>query len=101
MWRWTTATRRPEPSGPAIARSRHRRVRVWAVPPQKRGEPPAEVEIDSGVASHSSGKRANFAELAHIAEKMPIPDGVLPKDRGAYRVLGRGGRPRVDTPSKT
>src|SRR5207253_3965217 len=48
----------------------------------------------------SSGKRANFAELAHIAEKMPIPDGVQPKDPSAYRVLGREGRLRVDTPGK-
>src|SRR5205085_1590610 len=49
---------------------------------------------------HSSGKRANFAELAAIAETMPIPDGVQPKDRSAYRVLGREGRLRVDTPGK-
>ncbi len=31
---------------------------------------------------------------------MPIPDGVQPKDRSAYRVLGREGRLRVDTPGK-
>jgi len=76
------------------------RARLVGAASETWGVPPAEVEIDSGVVSHSSGKRANFAELAHIAEKMPIPDGVQPKDRSAYRVLGREGRLRVDTPGK-
>src|ERR1700716_3975496 len=86
------------------ARYRHvaaqARARLLAAASETWGVPPAEVEVDSGVVSHSSGKRANFAELAHIAEKMPIPDGVLPKDQSAYRVLGREGRLRVDTPGK-
>src|SRR5882762_6898298 len=76
------------------------RARLVGAASETWGVPPAEVEIDSGVVSHSSGKRANFAELGQIAEKMPIPDGVQPKDPSAYRVLGREGRLRVDTPGK-
>src|SRR5256712_4709510 len=76
------------------------RARLVAAASETWGIPPAEVEIDSGVVSHSSGKRANFAELRQIADKMPIPDGVQPKDRSAYRVLGREGRLRVDTAAK-
>src|SRR5260370_24586771 len=76
------------------------RARLVAAASETWGVPPAEVEIDSGVVSHSSGKRADFAELGQIAEKMPIPDGVQPKDPSIYRVLGREGRLRVDTPGK-
>ncbi len=76
------------------------RARLVGAASETWGVSPAEVEIDSGVVSHSSGKRANFAELGQIAEKMPIPDGVQPKDRGAYRVIGREGRLRLDTPGK-
>src|SRR3989440_10837747 len=65
------------------------RARLVGAASETWGVPPAEVEIDSGVVSHCSGKRANFAELGQIAEKMPIPDGVQPKGPGAYRVLGR------------
>src|SRR5258707_1179795 len=61
------------------------RARLVAAASETWGVPPAEVEIDSGVVSHSSGKRAKFAELGQIAEKMPLPDGVQPKDPSAYR----------------
>src|SRR5256885_10894362 len=76
------------------------RARLLAVASETWGVPPAEVAIESGVVSHSSGKRAMFADLAAIAETMSIPDGVQPKDPSAYRVLGREGRLRVDTPGK-
>ena len=76
------------------------RARLVAAASETWGVPPAEVAIESGVVSHASGKRAMFADLAAIAEMMPIPDGVQPKDRSAYRVLGREGRLRVDTPGK-
>jgi isoquinoline 1-oxidoreductase beta subunit len=64
------------------------RARLVAAASETWGAPPAEVEIESSVISHTSGKRATFADLAPIAEKMPIPDGVQPKDRSAYRVIG-------------
>src|SRR5438105_5587662 len=76
------------------------RARLVAAASETWGVPPAEVAIESGVVSHASGKRAVFADLAPIAETMSIPDGVQPKDRSAYRVLGREGRLRVDTPGK-
>jgi isoquinoline 1-oxidoreductase subunit beta len=76
------------------------RARLIAAASETWGVPPAEVEIDSGVVSHSSGKPAMFADLAPISDKMPIPDGVQPKDRGEYRVIGREGRLRVDTAAK-
>ena len=76
------------------------RARLVAAASETWGVPPAEVEIESGVISHTSGKRATFADLAPIAEKMPIPDGVQPKDRSAYRVIGAEGRLRVDTAAK-
>jgi hypothetical protein len=41
-----------------------------------------------------------FADLAAIAEKMPIASDVQPKEPSAYRVLGCEGRLRVDTPGK-
>ena len=79
----------------ALARSRlvAAAAETWGVPLQ-------EVEIQASVLSHSSGKRARFADLAPIAERMPISDGVQPKDRSAYRTLGREGRLRLDTPGK-
>src|SRR6266566_3131747 len=76
------------------------RARLVAVASETWGVPPAEVAIESGVVSHTSGKRAMFAQLAAIAEKMPIASDVQPKDPSAYRVLGREGRLRVDTPGK-
>ena len=76
------------------------RARLVAAASETWGVPPTEVEIDSGLISHSSGKRSTFAALATIAETMPIPDGVQPKDGSAYRVIGREGRLRVDTAAK-
>ena len=92
---------RRERSGPATARSRLRHARDSSRPPPKRwGVPPLEVGVDSGVVSHSSGKRATFGELAAVAETMPIPDDVQPKDPSAYKLIGHKGRLRVDTPGK-
>src|SRR6266568_3137122 len=76
------------------------RARLVAAASETWGVPPTEVEIVSGLVSHSSGKRVMFADLAPIAETMSIPDGVQPKDGSAYRVIGREGRLRVDTAAK-
>src|SRR3989442_8228047 len=53
------------------------RARLVAAASETWGVPPTEVEIVSGLVSHSSGKRAMFADLAPIADKTPIPDGGL------------------------
>jgi isoquinoline 1-oxidoreductase beta subunit len=65
----------------------------WQVPPQ-------EIEVESGVVRHPSGREAAFAELAERAEQIPVPDGVEPKPKSAYRLIGREGRLRVDAPDK-
>ena len=76
------------------------RARLVAAAAESWGVPTVEIRVDSSVISHPGGTRATFGELAAMAEKMPIPDGVQPKDPSAYRVLGREGRLRVDTPGK-
>jgi isoquinoline 1-oxidoreductase beta subunit len=62
--------------------------------------PPTEVEIERGVLRHPSGRQATFAELAARAEQLPVRDGVRPKERAQYRLIGREGRLRVDTAAK-
>jgi isoquinoline 1-oxidoreductase beta subunit len=62
--------------------------------------PPSEVEVERGVLRHPTGKEATFAGLAAPAEQLPVPDGVQPKDRPQYRLIGREGRLRVDTAAK-
>ena len=62
--------------------------------------PPTEVEVERGVLRHPDGKQATFAELAARAERLPVPDGVQPKDPSQYRLIGREGRVRVDTAAK-
>ena len=47
---------------------------LWQVPAD-------EIEVDSGVIRHASGRRATFGELAARAEQLPVPEGVEPKDR--------------------
>src|SRR5260370_36413131 len=50
--------------------------------------------------SHRGGKRAGFGDLAVRAAQLPVPDGVQPKDPGQYKLIGREGRLRVDSPGK-
>jgi len=76
------------------------RARLVVAASETWGVPPPEVQVERGVLSHASGKRATFAGLAAIAETMPIPGGVQPKDQSAYRVIGGEGRLRLDTPGK-
>jgi isoquinoline 1-oxidoreductase subunit beta len=62
--------------------------------------PTEEVDIESGIVRHPSGKRAGFGELAARAGHLPVPDDVRPKDPGQYKLIGREGRLRVDAPGK-
>ena len=62
--------------------------------------PLAEVEVDRGVLSHASGKRASFGELAARAEQLPVPEDVRLKDPADFKLIGHEGRLRVDAPGK-
>ena len=59
-----------------------------------------EVEVENGVVRHASGRQAAFAELAARAERLPVPDGVEPKNPVDFRLIGRDGRLRVDAVPK-
>jgi isoquinoline 1-oxidoreductase subunit beta len=76
------------------------RARLVAAAAQAWQVPAGEIASESSVLSHPSGKRATFGELAARAEQLPVPDGVAPKDRSAYKLIGQEGRLRVDAPSK-
>jgi isoquinoline 1-oxidoreductase beta subunit len=62
--------------------------------------PLAEVEVDRGVLSHASGKRASFGELAVRADQLPVPEDVRLKDPSEFKLIGHEGRLRVDAPGK-
>ena len=76
------------------------RARLVAAAAEAWGVPAEEVEISSGVVSHRGGKQAGFGVLAARAAQLPVPDGVQPKDPGRYKLIGREGRLRVDSPGK-
>ena len=61
---------------------------------------PDEVEFERGVVRHASGREATFGQLAARAEQLPVPDGVQPKDRSEYKLIGGEGRLRVDSVPK-
>jgi isoquinoline 1-oxidoreductase subunit beta len=66
---------------------------AWQVPAE-------EVEVDRGVLSHASGRRASFGELAARAERLPVPEDVRLKDPSEFNLIGHEGRLRVDSPDK-
>jgi isoquinoline 1-oxidoreductase subunit beta len=66
---------------------------LWAVPA-------VELEFERGVVRHASSREATFAQLAARAERLPVPDGVQPKEPSDYRLIGEEGRLRVDAVPK-
>jgi len=60
----------------------------------------SEITIESSVLSHPSGLGGRFTEFAERARRLPVPDGVEPKDATEYRLFGRDDLLRVDTPAK-
>ena len=76
------------------------RARLAAAAAEAWQVPAEELEISSGVVSHRGGKSAGFGDLAVRAARLPVPDGVQPKDPGQYKLIGREGRLRVDAPGK-
>jgi isoquinoline 1-oxidoreductase beta subunit len=76
------------------------RARLIAAAAEAWQVPPTEIQTASSVLSHHSGRRATYGELAVRAEQLPAADGVEPKDRAAYKLIGQEGRLRVDAPAK-
>ena len=76
------------------------RARLVAAAAEAWRVPAAEIDISTGTLSHPSGKRAGLGEFAVRAGQLPVPDDVRPKDPGQYKLIGREGRLRVDTPGK-
>jgi isoquinoline 1-oxidoreductase subunit beta len=76
------------------------RARLAAAAAEAWQVPAEEVEIESGILRHPSGKRAGFGEFAARAAQLPVPDDVRPKEPGQYNLIGREGRLRVDAPGK-
>ncbi|MDQ1476018.1 MAG: isoquinoline 1-oxidoreductase subunit beta, partial [Actinomycetota bacterium] len=76
------------------------RARLVAAAAEQWQVPQQEIAVESGVVRHPSGREAAFAELAVRAEQLPVPEGVEPKPKSAYKLIGREGRLRVDAPEK-
>jgi isoquinoline 1-oxidoreductase subunit beta len=76
------------------------RARLAAAAAELWDVPAGELELERGVVRHASGRKATFAQLAARAERLPVPDGVQPKDASAYRLIGAEGRLRVDAVAK-
>jgi isoquinoline 1-oxidoreductase beta subunit len=76
------------------------RARLAAAAAEAWGVPLEEVEIESGTVRHPRGMRAAFGELALRAAQLPVPEGVQPKDPAQYKLIGREGVLRVDSPGK-
>jgi isoquinoline 1-oxidoreductase beta subunit len=76
------------------------RARLVAAAAEAWKVPADEVDVESGVLRHASGRQATFAELAARAEQLSVPDDVRPKNAADYKLLGREGRLRVDAVPK-
>jgi isoquinoline 1-oxidoreductase beta subunit len=76
------------------------RARLVAAAAEAWSVAPDDVHIDGGVVRGPTGQQTTFTELAPRAEQLPVPDGVTPKEKAAYRLIGRDGRLRVDAPGK-
>lgn len=77
----------------AAAQARARLVAAAAAEWNLSGD---EISVADGVLSHASGKRATFGEFASRAEQLPADADAEPKRPTDYRLIGRGGRLRVD-----
>jgi isoquinoline 1-oxidoreductase subunit beta len=76
------------------------RARLVAAAAQAWDVPAEEVKVESGIVRHPGGMSAGFGELAERAAQLSIPDGVQPKDAVQYKLIGREGTLRVDSPGK-
>ena len=63
--------------------------------------PKAEITIEKGVLTHSSGRRATFGEVAGAAAALPIPTEVQLKDPKDWTLIGNPNLPRIDSRAKS
>ncbi len=76
------------------------RARLIAAAAKQWNAPASEITIDNGVVKHASGKSALFGELVEIAQAIPAPQDVKPKDPSQWRYIGKDFA-RVDAKPKT
>ncbi len=69
-------------------------AKAWSLPEN-------EIDVSSGVVSHSSGKRATFGELSVSAGELPVPDDVPLKSREQWSQIGSDKLKRYDSIGKT
>src|SRR5438128_3322424 len=62
--------------------------------------PASEIQVEKGVVSHSSGRRATFGELANDTIKVPVPKEITLKPAAAWQLIGTR-VPRLDSVEKT
>lgn len=61
---------------------------------------PTEITVKAGVASHASGKKASFGELAGAAQQQMVPQDVVLKKPEQFVYIGKQNIQRVDTSGK-
>src|SRR3954468_18164335 len=71
-------------------------ARLAAAAAQEWDVPANAIEFDRGIVRHPDGHEATFGQLAARAERIPVPEGVAPKDAADYGLIGAEGRLRVD-----
>ena len=69
-------------------------AKAWNVPEN-------ELDVTSGVVTHSSGKRATFGELSASAGELPVPDDVPLKSREQWSQIGSDKLKRYNSIGKT
>jgi isoquinoline 1-oxidoreductase beta subunit len=101
VYQWTGASNSMKGSFMRYRRAgAQARARLVAAAADAWQVPVAEVEVESGVLSHPSGKQATFGELAAAAERLPAPENVRLKDPSEFTLIGHEGRLRVDSAGK-
>ena len=77
------------------------RAMLLAAAAEQWNVPAVEIQVQDGVLSHASGKRATFGELASAAAKQPVPTNVALKDPSQFTLIGRDKLPRLDSHAKS
>jgi isoquinoline 1-oxidoreductase beta subunit len=76
------------------------RARLVAAAAEAWSVAPNEVHVEAGTLRGPAGQEATFSDVAARAEQLAVPEGVTPKERATYRLIGQEGRLRVDAPGK-